>query len=228
MAVDNVEEKYKVGTNIPFQKGLSFPTTTSGSSPFNSVGTNIDRKDLVLELDIKPHISASDSVLLEVKHNAQSLQGSSSLGPTWSTRAMETRVLVRDQDTIVLGGLMQEEEISSSTKVPILGDIPLLGYLFKYTKKEKKKTNLLVMLTPYIIKDTLDLQQIRERKQREHDEFASAFASLNGMHYQPAIDYGKKRGLVEEINRAILGVEDDRAALRDVQPPKHVEGGAVR
>ena len=222
IALDNEEAKYQVGTNIPYQQG-------SAATATGFVQSTIARQPLVLELDIKPHISASDSVLLEVKHSAQDLQASSAtLGPTWSTRSFETRVLVRDQDTIVLGGLMQTREDLIATKVPLLGDIPLLGYLFKYTKKVKRKTNLLIMLTPYIIKDTLDLQAIRERKQREHDEFASAFQSLEGMHYQPTVDYGKKRGVVEEINRAVLAVEDDRTTLRVVATPRHVEAGPVR
>ena len=84
------------------------------------------------------------------------------------------------------------------------------------------------MLTPYIVKDTLDLHAIRERKQREHDEFASAFHSLAGMKYEPAVDYRKKRGVVEEINRAILAVDDDRAALGVVAAPRRVEAGPVR
>ncbi len=221
IALDNEEAKYQVGTNIAYSSG-----TTGSATGF--VSNNVSRQPLVLELDIKPHISANDSVLLEVKHSAQDLQGSNSLGPIWSTRSFETRVLVHDQDTIVLGGLMQEREELTVTKVPLLGDIPLLGYFFKFSKKVKTKTNLLVMLTPYIIKDTLDLQAIRERKQREHDEFASAFDSLEGMHYQPNVDYGRKRGVVEEINRMVLAVEDDRAALREVAAPKRVEAGPVR
>ena len=222
IALDNEEAKYQVGTNIPYQAG-------SAATATGILQATISRQPLVLELDIKPHISASDSVLLEVKHSAQDLSSSDpTLGPTWSTRSFETRVLVRDQDTIVLGGLMQEHQELVTTKVPLLGDIPLLGNLFKYTRKVKKKTNLLIMLTPYIIKDTLDLQAIRERKQREHDEFASAFQSLEGMRYQASVDYAKKRGVIEEINRAVLAVEDDRTALRVAPAPKHVEAGPVR
>ena len=127
IALDNEDAKYQVGTNIPYNAG------TSSSLGVQTVNTQ--RQPLVLELDIKPHISANDGVLLEVKHSAQDLQGSNSLGPVWSTRSFETRVLVRDQDTIVLGGLMQEREDIEVTKVPLLGDIPLLGYFFKYSKK---------------------------------------------------------------------------------------------
>lgn len=221
VALDNEQANYQVGIDIPYQAGTTLAATGLAQSTYA-------REPLVLELNIKPHISANDSVLLEIKHTAKDLQGTTAAGPIWSTRAIETRVLVRDQDTIVLGGLTQTREDIVTTKVPLLGDIPLLGYLFKYKSTTKKKTNLLIMLTPYIIKDTLDLANIRMRKQREHDEFASSFSSLNGMHYDPAIDYGKKRGLIEEINLMVKSVEDDRALLRDVPPPRHVESGAVR
>ncbi|MCX5747014.1 MAG: type II secretion system secretin GspD [Proteobacteria bacterium] len=214
IALDNEEAKYKVGTNIPYKKGLSFPTSSSTStSPFNSVGANIDRQDLVLELDIKPHISENDMVLLEIKHDSKDLgDKDAELGPTWTTRNLETRVLVQDQHTIAIGGLMQTRDVVTSSKVPILGDIPLLGHLFKYTSKSKKKSNLLILLTPYIVKDQADLEAIRERKAREHDEFVRSFSGLERSAYLPAIDYRKKRGVVEEINRAVLEVEADTAA----------------
>src|SRR5262249_59380049 len=99
-------------------------------------------------------------------------------GPRSSTRSFDTRVVVHDQETVVLGGLTQEKDSTAVTKVPLLGDIPLLGYLFKSTKRSKLKTNLLVMLTPYIIRDRRDLQAIHERKLREHDEFARSIAVL--------------------------------------------------
>ena len=91
------------------------------------------------------------------------------------TTAVSGRHVVRDQqNTIVIGGLMQMRDENIATKVPLLGDGPVLGHLFKYTRKTKKKMNLLIILTPYIIKDNLDLEMIRSRKQREYDEFFSS------------------------------------------------------
>jgi general secretion pathway protein D len=111
--------------------------------------------------------------------------------------------------------------------VPLLGDIPILGYLFKYTKKTKKKTNLLILLTPYIIKDQLDLQAIRERKVREREEFVRSFSTLNEMKYSPKTDYRRKRGLVEEINRSLLTIEVDLEALRAMGHRQQVEPGVI-
>ena len=212
IALDNDEAKFKVGTNIPYVKGTlpALPGTTS-----TALATNVDRKDLAIELDIKPHITNTDSVLLEIKHEANDLgDNNPTLGPSWTTRSFETKVTVRDQQTIVLGGMMQEREINGTSKIPLLGDIPILGHLFSYTTKTKRKTNLLILITPYIIQDQLDLERIRERKTREHDEFVRSFHSLEHARYEPRVDYGHKRGLIEEINRSVVGVEEDRG-LRD-------------
>ena len=222
--VDNELGKFKAGTDVPYKKGV-MPTSPVSTS---TVTTNIDRKQLVLELDVKPHISANDGVLLEIKLSSDDPGDlDPELGPKWTTRAFETRVLVHDQQTIVISGLMQEREITSSEKVPLLGDIPILGYLFKYKTREKKKTNLLVTLTPYIIKSDIDLELVRERKERERDEFIGSIHSLDGMKFQPRVDYRRKRGLVEEINRAVQDVEADTAARATLKPPARVEGGLV-
>src|SRR5262249_36789314 len=100
-------------------------------------------------------------------------------------------------------------------------------YLFKFSQKTKKKTNLLILLTPYIVKDQLDLQQIRERKMRERQEFVESFATLNEMKYEPKVDYRRKRGLVEEINRSIQSVEDDVNAANALGRRRFVEPGPV-
>ena len=200
IALDNELTTFKVGQNVPYKKGVVpvVPTSTSVTT------TNIDRADLNLELDIKPHISIGDNVLLEIKHDSKELGDKDpELGPSWTTRGFETRVVVRDRETVVITGLTQERDVDSSSQVPILGDIPILGYFFKYHTKQKHRTNLLVLLTPYIIKDQLDLQAIQERKAREHDEFVASFRSLDHAKYIPDIDYRRKRGLVEEIHLAV-------------------------
>ncbi len=209
VALDNEDAKYQVGTNIPYTKGT---IPVSAVNPTALVTTNIDRKDLLLELDIKPHISSGDEVLLEVKHsNSDFVSNDTTMGPTWSTRTIETRVVVKDQQTVVIGGLMQEKNRTNITSVPVLGDIPLLGYLFRYTTKTKIKTNLLIMLTPFIIKDQLDIEQIKARRMREADEFMLSMKHLDGMKLDRTVDYARKRGLVEEINRTLESVDDDQA-----------------
>jgi general secretion pathway protein D len=226
IALDNEEAKYKVGVNVAYKKA-SFTGLTGGDSPANALQTSFDRKDLVLQLAIKPHISTDENLMLEVKHEAEELQGENAGGPIWSTRAIETRVVVRDQQTVVIGGLLQERETSSVSKVPLLGDIPILGHLFKRTQKSKRKTNLVIMLTPYIVKDQLELQAIRERKLREHDEFTRSFKALSSMPYEPRMDYGRKRGLLEEINRTVADIEAETAARTSLRQAPSVLPGVV-
>ncbi|MEO8550769.1 MAG: type II secretion system secretin GspD [Kofleriaceae bacterium] len=233
ITIDNEKTEFSVGNNIPYQAGLSFgglPTTgaTGATSPLGSIGQNIQREKLTLDLNVTPHISSNDAVRLEVEQNTKDLGGKDpQLGPTWTERKLKTQVVVHDQESVVIGGLIQEREAFNVTKVPLLGDIPLLGYLFKYTTKAKKKTNLLILLTPYIIKDQLDLQNIRERKTREYREFTASFANLNDSKYEAKIDYRRKRGLIEEINVALKSVEDDAALLNAAGRRQHVQEGAV-
>jgi len=223
LVVDNEEAKFKVGSNVPYSKGVMPTSPTSNSS----LTTNIDRQDLLLQLNVKPHISSDDAVLLEVTQSSEDLGVQTALGPSWTTRAFTTRVLVHDQQTIVMSGMMQERDIREIDKVPLLGDIPILGHLFKYTTHNKKKTNLLVMLTPYIIKSDVDLDAIRERKERDHDEFIGSMRALDGMKYRPRIDYRRKRGLIEEINRSVIDVEEDAAARAKLHDPVRVTPGLV-
>jgi general secretion pathway protein D len=232
IAIDNEKAEFSVGNNIPYKAGLSFggfglPGAGGGAVP-GSIGQNIQREKLNLTLNVTPHISSNDSVRLELEQETKDIGGSDAeLGPTWAERKLKTQVVVRDQQSVVIGGLIQERDIYSVAKVPLLGDIPLLGYLFKFTKKSKKKTNLLILLTPYIIKDQLDLQSIRERKTRERDEFVRSFSTLNEMKYMPKTDYRRKRGLIEEINRTVLGVEQDLELLHGMGTRQQVQDGAI-
>jgi general secretion pathway protein D len=134
---------------------------------------------------------------------------------------------VHDQESVVIGGLIQEREVYSVTKVPLLGDIPLLGYLFKYQTTQKVKTDLLILLTPYIIKDRLDLEAVRTRKLQQYREFTQSFSNLNEAKYEPNIDYRRKRGLVEEINRSLQSVEEDQELLNAAGHRQHVNEGAI-
>jgi general secretion pathway protein D len=237
IAIDNEKAEFSVGNNIPYQAGLSFGGLTSTSStsstsssalPVGSIGQNIQREDLTLELNITPHISSNDSVRLEVEQNTKDLGSRDpQLGPTWTERKLKTQVVVHDQESVVIGGLIQEREVYSVTKVPLLGDIPILGYLFKYQTTQKVKTNLLILLTPYIIKDQLDLENLRARKLQQYREFTQSFSNLNEAKYEPNIDYRRKRGLVEEINRSLESVEEDQELLNAAGHRQHVNGGAI-
>ncbi len=232
IAIDNEKAEFSVGNNIPYKAGLSFGgfglPAGGAAGAAGSIGQNIQREKLNLTLNITPHISSNDAVRLEIEQETKDIGGDSAeLGPTWTERKIKTQVVVHDQQSVVIGGLVQERDIYKVTKVPLLGDIPILGYLFKFSVKTKKKTNLLILLTPYIIKDQLDLQSIRERKVRERTEFVRSFSTLNEMKYEPKVDYRRKRGLIEEVNRAVLSVEQDLELLRGMGNRQQVIDGPI-
>ncbi len=236
-AIDNEKAEFSVGNNIPYKAGLGGAGlagaggaggSAAAGLPIGSFLQNIQREKLTLDLNVTPHISSNDSVRLEIEQNTKDLSGKDpELGPTWSERKLKTQVVVHDQESVVIGGLIQEREIANVTKVPLLGDIPLLGYLFKYSTKQKKKTNLLILLTPYIIRDQLDLQSIRERKVREYREFTDSVLHLNEAKFEPRVDYRRKRGLIEDMNRALQSVEEEQAALNATRQRQRVTEGAV-
>lgn len=234
LTTDNVEAELSVGQNIPYQAGTTLAgfgvPGAGGATGVPGLTQNIQRQDIALTMKITPHLNQSDMVRLDIDLEIQDLgERDPQLGPTWTKRKFKDTVVVRDQQSTVLGGLMSDRVTYSEAKIPLLGDIPLLGYLFKYTERAKQKTNLLVLITPYIIEDTLDIERIVQRKVRERSEFLAQFSAFDAAKYMPQLDYRKKRGLLEEINSAVEGVERDIAALRAFQQEEpEIPDGAIR
>jgi general secretion pathway protein D len=217
---DNQEAEISVGQNIPYQSAFSFggigtPGQQGGSGLLPT--QSVQRQDVALTLKIVPHINASDMVRLEIDLEISDIASENfgGLGPSWSKRTIKDHVVVSDQQAVVIGGLMSDRQTSSENKVPLLGDIPVLGYLFKYKSKSKEKRNLLVLLTPYVIKDQLDVERIVEKRVREQREFIRTVTTFRQMRYRPDVDYRRKRGVLESINRAVMQVEAEATELRD-------------
>ena len=161
VTLDNQEAEILVGQNVPFQTG-SYTTSASGASnPF----TTVQRQDVGLSLKIKPQINEGDAIKLDVTQEVSSIASSATASDIITNkRSIKTSVVVDDGQIIVLGGLIQDNLIQSKQKVPGLGDIPLLGWLFRYQKSEKIKTNLMVFLHPTILKDRQTIQNLTSEK----------------------------------------------------------------
>ncbi|MFB6265214.1 MAG: type II secretion system secretin GspD [Bradymonadaceae bacterium] len=173
----------------------------------------INYQDVGLTLSIKPQINDSRYVRLEVDQQVSDLKGAggTNLTPTQTKRNVKTTVLVKDQRTVVIGGLMRDSKNKTTEKVPFLGDIPVLGVLFKKTSTITQKKNLVLMLTPYIISDESDLRKIYERKLKERRELVKLFAKRD-IEYVKSINYEKKSGLVDRMKAKIdQAVEEKRA-----------------
>jgi general secretion pathway protein D len=213
LTMDNQPTEIRVGTNVPYKSGISAIPGAAGSAGFPL--QNIQREKAELKLKLTPHVNESGFIRLEFDLDIADIAANDpELGPTLSTRAAKTTVVVKDQQPVVIGGLMQEKVIKSTSKVPILGDIPLLGYLFRYSDNRRVKVNLLIFLTPYVVRDQTDIQRIYEQKVREQDEFMSTFSALASANFDPKVNYARKRGLLEEINQAVKRLDEDDKMLR--------------
>lgn len=149
VTLDNKEASFNVGQDVPV---LSGSQTTSGDNIYSTV----ERKTVGTKLKVTPQINEGDSVLMEIEQEVSSVDSSansSDLGPTFNTRTIQNAVLVKSGETVVLGGLMDDSSKETIEKVPLLGDIPLVGQLFRYTDNEKSKRNLMVFIRPTIIRD---------------------------------------------------------------------------
>ena len=240
IATDNVAAEISVGENIPLQtnvggiSGLSGLTGTTGSAATSALGGlgmlggygmgmgySAQRQDVGTKIKVVPHINDSNEVRLELTEEISERGASSgTLGAVSITkRTANTTVVVKDQQTVVIGGLMRDAVSSSQKKVPVLGDIPLLGFLFRSSETSKRKTNLLLVLTPYIIRDQRDLRTIFERKMQERQEFLDRyFVFSDQKKYEPPRDFSRTNGLLEDIRQSQLAVQEKKRLIEEAKP----------
>ncbi|WP_430460111.1 type II secretion system secretin GspD [Thalassolituus sp. LLYu03] len=161
MTLDNQEAEIVVGQNVPFRTGST--ASSSNSNPF----TTITREDVGITLKVKPHIHDGQAIRLEVEATAESVASTTVDGSAdliTNKRSIKTMILSEDKETIVLGGLIRDDVIETESKVPLLGDIPLLGWLFKSKSVSKVKSNLMVFLRPTIVTQTGTARQLTQEK----------------------------------------------------------------
>ncbi len=170
LTLDNEEAKIVVGQNVPFITGTYTPTAGSATNPFQT----IERKDIGLTLRVTPQVSEAGAVKLRISTEVSSVTRDKALVQAsdiiTNKRSLDSVVLVDNGQIVVLGGLIQDDQESNIDKVPLLGDIPYLGALFRYESRNHKRTNLMIFLRPVVLKD------------------ASAAAALTGDRY----DYIRK------------------------------------
>lgn len=167
MALDNEESTIEVGDEIATSR-----TTVQGAN--GSTQTSANFKDATIMLKIKPFISpTSDTIRMKIEQKIQQPTAQGVIPDTLSLskRSINTNIVVPDGDTAVLGGLVKDSEKETVTKVPLLGDIPILGWLFKSRKMEKEKTNLFVFLTPKIVRSLGDTHKLVDKKLDERLNF---------------------------------------------------------
>ncbi len=239
IAMDNTEAEINVGENIPLQTN-SAGNSLAGLAPLlggaggqgqglgnlgalGALGAlgGAPRQDVGTRIKITPHINKNNQVRLEIEEEI-SEQGAGGpagdLGAVSITqRSARTTVVVDDQQTVVIGGLMRDTKLVSHQKIPILGDLPVLGFLFRNSTTRTQKTNLLLILTPYVIQSQEDLRKVFTRKMRERQEFLDRYFVFNS-DWQPPRDYSRANGLVEEIRQAFAEMSERQRLELEAMP----------
>ncbi len=165
---DNSDAEIMVGQNVPFLSKIERETTTTAQPLLQS----IERRDVGIRLRIKPKISEGNFVKLDLYQEISAISPTRTGGASdiiLTKRSAETGVVVKSNQTVVIGGLIQNRNTNNVTKVPFLGDIPLIGWLFKFESDRNEKTNLLVFITPYIVEDFQGLEGVKTRKKEEFE-----------------------------------------------------------
>ncbi len=212
----NKEATLQVGQNVPFISGTTFTgASTSGIPPIR----NVQRQDVALTLKIKPQVDAGDYVRLDFEQELTELAGNDpELGPTTTKRRIKTVVLARDRQTVVIGGLMRNKVTYGISKVPFLGDIPLIGALFRVRKRSMEKRNLLVFLTPYVITSVEDFRAIFRQKMDERRQFAQMFHTSNQRaELWKYRNYDRSFGFIEQLDTTLRRGKKEANTMRQKQ-----------
>jgi general secretion pathway protein D len=240
IATDNVSAEINIGENIPLQTNVGGSNLSSLAGLAGGAGANAGiasllgglnsgfsapRQDVGNKIKVTPHINESNQVRLEIEQES-SAPGAAvgQLGAVPITkRTANTTVVVADQQTVVIGGLMRDEYVTTREKIPVLGDLPVLGALFRHSNTTKRKANLLLVLTPHVIRDQTDLRRIFERKMQERQEFLDRYFVFADSDWTPPKDWTRTNGLVEEIRQSYLDIEEQLRLERESLAPEDEE-----
>jgi general secretion pathway protein D len=205
ITLDNEEAKIIVGSNVPFITGQFTNTGVATTSPFQT----IERKDVGITLRIRPQVGEGGAVRMTIFQESSALSdkvapGTSNAGPSTDKRSIESTVVVDDGAILVLGGLIEDKFAQSISKVPLLGDIPYLGALFRSETRTKTRTNLMVFLRPVVMRDidsatklSLDRYELIRARQREAQPVSSPILGNNEATVLPSPSLGAPMRPVE-------------------------------
>ncbi len=237
LATDNIPAEINIGENIPLNTNVGLPSlgaipgAAGAAGALGALGGGFGssfgaRQDVGTKIKITPHVNESNQVRLEIQEEIseakEALPGSAGAVPIVK-RTAQTQLVVGDQQTVVIGGLMRNRFVNSEAKVPLLGDIPVLGFLFRSSRREMQKTNLILVLTPSIIRDQADLRRIFERKMQERQEFLDRyFIFREESQFEPPKDYTRTNGLVEAIRQSFFQM-DEKKKMDDLLRPKEIK-----
>lgn len=204
---------------LPGAAGAAAGLGLGGLPTASSVGANY--KGIGPKVKVTPHLNDSNQVRLDVDEVISDIQNQPQQGDTFGTisyveRTATTTLTVEDGHTVVIGGLMRNRTARTETKVPLLGDLPLLGALFRTRGDKVEKSNLILVLTPHIIRDDQDMKRIFQRKMDERQELIDHDALFEAQEWSPPKDWAKNRGLLGEVRQQFRAVEQKRRELAEL------------
>jgi general secretion pathway protein D len=179
MTLDNEEAEINVGSNVPYvtRQDQTAVGTIPGQNFTNY--SNYEYKDVGVILNITPHINEENFIRLKISQQVTKVTSVSNGAPTTLKRTAKTTVVIKDSETIVIGGLVGDSTTEGTYKVPLLGDIPLLGWLFKTKSSSREKTNLYVFITSHIVRTQQDARKIFDEKKQTMGEVVEGVIMLN-------------------------------------------------
>ena len=195
LTTDNEEAEITVGETVPFPSGNILTSTTGSTITYT-------REDVALKLKIKPQINESGYMTLEINQEMTELGAQTDYGYKTTKRQAKTKINAENEQTIVIGGLMKDTVTEGENKIPILGDIPVIGNLFKYKKVNKAKVNLLLILTPHVVDSKEDFERILRKKMEERDEFARKYYG-GDTSFEETVYLDKRRGALLSMVNAV-------------------------
>nr|WP_156136311.1 type II secretion system secretin GspD [Photobacterium gaetbulicola] len=208
--MDNGEASFIVGEEVPVVTGST--SSSNNDNPFQTV----ERKEVGIKLNVTPQINEGDSVQLKIEQEVSNVLGADgAVDVRFSKRQLTTNVLVQDGQMLALGGLIQEQTNESEQKIPILGDIPVLGHLFKSTNTTTAKTNLMVFIKPTIIRDGVTADGITQRKYN-YIRAEQLYKADKGLRLMPETaipvlpKYGEDISLPPEVRAFVAQLEGDQ------------------
>ncbi|MEM7495102.1 MAG: type II secretion system secretin GspD [Myxococcota bacterium] len=222
MTLNNKKAELSTGKRVPVSTGtISLGSASKAAESLGIPLNQIRYQDAKLKVLVTPHVSDDDQVRLEIEQDVTDLGAKQVIGgqehQIFDTKQVKTVVLARDQQTVIIGGLISTKTTMTENKVPLLGDIPLLGWLFKGRKKEKRKRNLVLALTVTVVRTDADHQKIYHRKMREREEFARMQLGRKSQPYNPYINYEQKLGPLQQasfqLTHEMLRVENGGPGL---------------
>lgn len=191
LTTDNKKATIKVGENVPY---ITSKNTTDAEQDY----TNYEYKDVATSLTITPQVNQAEIVRLEIGVEVIKLKDAEATGtPSTFTRTADTTVIVHNEETVVIGGMIGQDTTTGEYKVPLLGDIPVLGWLFKSQSNNQEKTNLYIFITPHIVENPAELADLYQQKRGKIEEVHKVPGDIADEFFYPRADPARSVALCD-------------------------------